>query len=111
MKLLASATLAAACGLMAASMTHAAGVDADAAQALMRKSDCFKCHAIDKKKDGTPYKEVAKKYKGKADAEDKLYKHLTTKPMVEMDGKKEEHKVLKGEPAEIKNVIGWILSL
>jgi cytochrome c len=88
-----------------------AAVDAEAAQALLKKNDCTKCHAIDKKKDGTPYKEVAKKYKGKPDAEDTLIKHLTTKPMVEVDGKKEEHKVIKADPAELKNLVQWILSL
>lgn len=104
-------TLTVACGLMTASMANAA-VDADAAQALLKKSDCFKCHAVDKKKDGPPYKEVAKKYKGKADAEDKLTKHITTSPMVEIDGKKEEHKSIKSkDAAEIKNVVQWILSL
>jgi len=103
--------LAAACGLAIASFAHAA-VDADAAQALLKKSDCFKCHAIDKKKDGPAYKEVSKKYKGKADAEDKLTKHITTSPMVEIDGKKEEHKSIKSkDPAEIKNVVDYILSL
>ena len=90
----------------------ALAVDADAAQALMKKSDCFKCHALDKKKDGPAYKEVAKKYKGKADGEDKLIKHMTTKPMIEIDGKKEEHKALKStDAAEVKNVADWILSL
>jgi len=109
MKILSSMLVAA--GLMTASFANAA-VDADAAQALLKKSDCFKCHAIDKKKDGTPYKEVAKKYKGKADAEDKLTKHITTAPMVEIDGKKEEHKQIKSkDPAEIKNIVQWILSL
>ena len=109
MKILASLMVAG--GLMTASFANAA-VDADAAQALLKKSDCFKCHAIDKKKDGTPYKEVAKKYKGKADAEDKLTKHITMKPMVEIDGKKEEHKSVKTkDAAEIKNMVQWILSL
>ncbi len=103
-------TLAAACGLMTASLANAA-VDADAAQALLKKSDCFKCHSVDKKKDGPAFKEVAKKYKGKADAEDKLVKHVTTKPMIEIDGKKEEHKAVKtSDPAEIKNAVQWILS-
>ena len=89
-----------------------AAVDAEAAQALLKKSDCFKCHAIDKKKDGPPYKEVAKKHKGKADAEDKLFKHMTTTPMVEIDGKKEEHKSIKSkDKAEITNTVQWILSL
>jgi cytochrome c len=104
-------TLAAACGLMAASIANAA-VDADAAQSLLKKSDCFKCHAIDKKKDGPAFKEVAKKMKGKPDAEDKLVKHITTGPMIEIDGKKEEHKKIKStDAAEIKNVVQYILSL
>ena len=109
MRILLSLTLA--CGLLAASLAQAA-VDADAAQATLKKSDCFKCHAVDKKKDGPPFKETAKKYKGKADAEDKLTKHVTTSPMVEIDGKKEEHKALKTkDAAEIKNAVQWILSL
>ena len=108
MRILATLTLT--CGLMAASIANAA-VDADAAQALLKKSDCFKCHAIDKKKDGPSFKETAKKYKGKADAEDKLVKHVTTKPMIEIDGKKEEHKAIKStDAAEIKNAVHFILS-
>jgi cytochrome c len=104
-------TLAVAGGLMSASIANAA-VDADAAQALLKKSDCFKCHAMDKKKDGPAFKEVSKKYKGKADGEDKLTKHITSGPMIEMDGKKEEHKVIKTkDAAEIKNVVQYILSL
>src|SRR5690349_6232574 len=88
-----------------------AAVDPDAAQALAKKSECFKCHAIDKKKDGTPYREVAKKYKGKGDAEDKLIKHITTKPLVEIDGKKEEHRAVKSTDAgEIRNLVQWILA-
>lgn len=88
-----------------------AEVDADAAQALMKKSNCSKCHALDKKKDGTPYKETAKNYKGKPDAEQKLYIHLTTNPMVEVEGKKEEHTSLKTKKeADVRNVVRWILS-
>lgn len=104
-------TLLMACGLMTASFAYAA-VDADAAQALLKKSDCMKCHALDKKKDGPAYKEVSKKYKGKADAEDKVTKHITLSPMIEIDGKKEEHKAIKSkDAAEIKNAVQWILSL
>jgi cytochrome c len=91
--------------------TSTAAIDPDAAQALAKKSDCFKCHAIDKKKDGTPYREVARKYKGKGDAEDKLIKHITTRPMVEIDGKKEEHRSVKSsDAAEIRNLVQWILA-
>lgn len=90
---------------------QANAIDADAAQSLAKKSDCFKCHAIDKKKDGPPYKEIASKNKGKPEAPDKLFKHLTTNPKVKVDGKEEEHTTLKTKnEAEIRNVIAWILS-
>jgi cytochrome c len=107
MKLL--TTLAMAAGLMAAS---GAGLANDAAQATLKKSDCLKCHAVDKKKTGPAFKEVAKKYKSKGDAEAALTKHMTSTPMIEVDGQKEEHKPLKTkDAAEIKNVAQWILSL
>lgn len=85
--------------------------DADAAKALLKKNDCFKCHALDKKKDGPSYKEIASKRKGEAGAADKLFKHMTTAPMVEVEGKKEEHKKIKGTDEQINNLIGWILTL
>ena len=96
---------------MASSGAGAAAVDSDAAQALMKKSNCSKCHALDKMKDGTPYQETAKKYRGKADAEQKLYVHLTTNPKVKVEGKEEEHANLKTkEEADVRNVVRWILS-
>lgn len=86
-------------------------MDEAAAESLARKSGCFKCHAIEKKKDGPPYKEIAAKWKGKADAEQKLTTHVTTAPKVKIEGKEEEHEQLKSkDPAEVKNVVQWILS-
>lgn len=98
-------------GLALSAPVSAAEVDGDAAQALMKKSGCFKCHAVDKKKDGPPYKEVAAKYKDKPDAEQKLFTHATTNPKVKIDGKEETHESLKTkDEAQIRNVIKWILS-
>jgi cytochrome c len=86
-------------------------VDEDAAQALAKKSNCTKCHSVDKKKDGPSFKETAAKYKGKPDAEQKLYTHLTTSPKVKVEGKEEEHVSPKTkDEAEIKNLIAYILS-
>ena len=103
-------TLFVACGLMTVSIANAA-VDADAAQALVKESGCLTCHSVDKKKMATSFKDVAKKYKGVADAQDKLIKHVTMKPTVELDGEKMEHKALKSsDPAAVKNVVQWILS-
>jgi cytochrome c len=94
-----------------AGMARAADVDADAAEALAKKSGCLKCHSIDKKKDAPSYKSIAAKYKGKADAEQKLYTHLTTHPKVKVDGKEETHDSLKTkDEAEIRNVVRWVLS-
>jgi cytochrome c len=88
-----------------------AAVDAAAAEALMKKSGCFKCHSVTAKKDGPSYKSTAEKLRGKPDAEAELYKHLTTHPTIKIDGKEEKHESLKTtNDAEIKNVIQFILS-
>jgi cytochrome c len=90
---------------------QAQSADPGAAEALMKKSGCFKCHSISAKKDGPSYKSVAEKYKGKADAEKTLYTHLTTNPTIRVDGKEERHESLKTKnDAEIKNVIQFVLS-
>ena len=87
-------------------------LDEAAAQALMKKSNCFKCHSIDKKKVGTAFKEIAKKYQDKAEAEQKLYTHLTTNTKVKIDGKEEQHEPLKTKnEADIRSVVQWILAL
>lgn len=99
------------CGLFAAGLACAADVDAGAAEALAKKSGCLKCHALSAKKDGPSFKETAGKYKGKADAEQKLYTHLTTNPKVKIDDKEEQHESPKTKnEAEIRNLVGWILS-
>lgn len=91
--------------------TPSFAVDEDAAMALAKKDKCTKCHSVDKKKEGPPFKETAAKYKGKADAEAKLITHLTTSPKVKVDGKEEEHANVKSaSDAELKNLIAYILS-
>lgn len=90
-----------------------AAVDEAAAKALAKSNDCFKCHAVDKDKKGPSYHKVATKYKGKADGEDKIIKNITTGPKVKLDdGKEEEHKIIDTkDPAQLKNLAQWILSL
>lgn len=94
-------------------LTHGAlaGVDEEEAIALAKKSDCFKCHSVETKKEGPAYRDVAKKYKGKPDAEDKLFTHVTTAPIVKVDGVEEEHQIVKTRKKDaILNLIRWILS-
>ncbi len=105
------ATVVALGAVLALGAAPVARADDAAVESLMKKSNCFKCHAVDKKKDGPSFKETAAKYKGKADAEAKLYTHLTTNPKVKIDGKEEEHDSLKTkDDAQIREVIRWILA-
>lgn len=93
--------------------SQASAFDEDAAKALAKKNDCFKCHAIDKSKKGPSYKKVAEKYRGKPDAQSKLITNFTTEPMVKLsDGKEEKHKIIDTKDMnEMKNLADWILSL
>ena len=97
--------------LASLSPAHAA-VDADAAQALLKKNDCTKCHAVDKTKKGPSWKKVAAKYKGKADGQEKAIKNMTTGSKVKLeDGTEEEHKIIDTkDPAALKNLADWILA-
>ena len=56
--------------------TAAAAQDVAQAEALLKKSGCMKCHAVSAKKEGPSFKDVASRYKGKADAEERLLEKL-----------------------------------
>lgn len=93
---------------------HAA-VDEAAAQALLKQNNCLRCHSIEKEKQGPPFVKVAEKYRGRADAEEKLVYHLTSGEKAKFhDGHEEEHKIVKTSPAndpeQIKNLVQWILA-
>jgi cytochrome c len=108
MKLLTKTSLlaiAAAAGL-GISMSAFAEPDADAAQKLTKSSGCTKCHTVDKAKKGPSFQKVAAKYKGKADAEQKLTTHLTTSPKVKFPDGTEDTK----DPKQLKNLVQWILA-
>ncbi len=89
-----------------------AAVDEEAAKALAKRNDCFKCHAVDKTKKGPSYKKIAAKYKGKADGEEKAIKNMTEGKKVKLeDGSEEDHKIIDTkDQAELKNLAQWILS-
>jgi len=91
----------------------APALDAVSAEALMKDSGCNKCHAIDKRKDGPAYRDVAAKYSGKPDAETTVMHHVTSGEKVKFDdGHEETHKKVKAKDAsETKNLVHWILSL
>lgn len=88
-------------------------VDVEAAKVLARQSDCFKCHAATKKKDGPSFHETAVKYKGKPEAVERLTIHITSGEKAKFeDGHEEDHPIIKTkDKAKIKNLVEWILSL
>jgi cytochrome c len=106
--LLAGSLLLALAGLAPA---HAA-IDEAAAQALAKKNDCFKCHAIDKTKKGPSYKKIAAKYQEKKLVEQDAIKQMTEGKKVKLeDGTEEDHKIIDTkDPKELKNLAQWILS-
>lgn len=98
------------------SVSAMAEPDAEAAKALARQNNCFKCHSVEKEKDGPAWKKVAADFKGKPDAEERLIQHLTTGEKAKFpDGHEEEHKIIQTSPPkdmnQIKNLVDWILSL
>jgi cytochrome c len=100
-------------GLVAAGPATAQQPDAEAAQALAKRNDCFKCHAIDKTKKGPAYKRIASRLRTKPDAVEVIVEHITSGRMVELeDGSHEKHKVVDtADPAALENLARWILSL
>jgi cytochrome c len=77
-----------------------AGV-AQASADLAQKSGCMTCHAVDTKKMGPSFKDVAKKYKGNASAEADLVTKLKS-------GK--GHPAVKTSDEDTKTLVKWVLS-
>lgn len=87
--------LAAAAALMSAGM-------ASAQEDLAKASGCMNCHAVDTKKIGPSFKDVAAKYKGKADAEATLTAKIS-------DAK--GHPQTKAKPDDVGKLVKWVLSM
>jgi cytochrome c len=88
-------------------------VNSVAAKKLARTDHCLRCHAVDRKKEGPSYQAIAYKYKGQADAQDKLVKHITSgEDRVKLsDGHEETHKFDKTTDInKINNLVSWILA-
>jgi cytochrome c551/c552 len=60
-----------------ASEVQAAVLSDEDGQALLKKNNCFACHAMDKKQVGPGFRDVATKYRGQADAEAALIAKVT----------------------------------
>jgi len=84
-----------------ASMAALAGNSAVASEALAKSSGCLNCHAVDTKKMGPSFKEIAAKYKGKPDAEATLVAKLSAS---------KDHPEVKAKPEDVKTLVKWVLA-
>jgi cytochrome c len=87
-------------------------VDSPEIARLLRANDCFKCHTVERDKDGPSWASVAAKYRDKADAEERLFRHLTTAPIIDLKGDPEKHKQMDAmQPEEVRKIVRWIVAL
>jgi cytochrome c len=90
-------------GVVAAAALTAAGIAlAAGGEEIAKSSGCLNCHAVDTKKVGPAFKDVAAKYKGKADAEAMLTAKLS--------GAK-GHPEVKAKGADLTTVLKWVLAM
>ena len=97
--------------LLAAGIFIQAG-PANASEAIVKKARCVACHAVDAKRVGPAYKEVAAKYKGDSKAAAQLFDKVRhggagnwgTVPML-------AHPADKISDDDLKAAVAWILSL
>jgi cytochrome c len=75
---------------------------ANAQEALAKSAGCLNCHAVDTKKMGPSFKDVAAKYKGKADAEATLAAKLAAGT---------GHPAVKASPDDLKGILKWVLAM
>jgi cytochrome c len=112
-----SLILAVSAAVVAAGLsTSVLAADEEAAKDLAKQNNCLQCHGIKKDKDGPSFAKTAEKYRGKADAEEALIKHITSGKEVKLaDGSTENHKIVKTIPpkdvAQMKNLVQYILSV
>lgn len=104
-------TLIAGAAFLFVSPVAAQSVDEDAAVALAKKGNCFKCHSVAKAKKAPSYAKIALKYKDKPDAEEVLFLHVTGNPVVKVGDGDENHEAPPTEDdGELRNLIRWILT-
>jgi len=86
--------------VLATGMLATGAVCADSGEELAKSSGCLMCHAVDTKKVGPAYKEVAKKFKGKPRAD--AIAAMRAAPV---------HASLKVSDKDLSEIIEWIQKL
>jgi cytochrome c len=77
---------------------------------MMKRSDCFNCHAVDQKRVGPPLLEIATKYRGKEGAFDASVERVL-KGSTGAWGKIPMIPHSQHTPEEVREMVGWVYSL
>ncbi len=88
---------------------QAAGDEAGV-QNLLNENGCLNCHDVAKTKVARSYKKIAAERKGKPGAEAAITKHLTQPNTVKVGEDMVDHPQVEADPAQVKNLVKWILS-
>ncbi len=80
---------------------------AGSAEDIIAKEKCNKCHTEKTTKKGPSWASLAVKYKGNADAPDKLFKELKAGGKM---GDEDDHKKVVASDADIKAIVAIVLS-
>ena len=94
---------------LAAATIMVATPPANASEAIVKKARCVACHAVDQKRVGPAYKDVAAKYKGDKTAEAKLIEKVQ-KGGVGAWGQVPMPPNPQVNAAEAKTLVAWVLA-
>ena len=90
------------CAAVAASLAVAGVANAAGEEDLAKSSGCLNCHAVDTKKMGPSFKDIAAKYKGKADAAAGIVANIKAA---------KGHPAVKASEADTATLVKWILAM
>lgn len=85
----------------------------DQVKAVLRKSNCFKCHSEteNKAKDAPSFQEINADVKGRSNVEQRFTRRVTTRTKAEVKNKEVDHEPLKTkDDTEIRAVVQWIMT-
>jgi cytochrome c len=77
------------------------------AEDIIAKEKCNKCHTATTTKKGPSWASVAEKYKGNADAANKIFNELKAGGKI---GDEDDHKKVAASDADIKAIVAIVLS-
>jgi cytochrome c len=73
-----------------------------AQEALAKAGGCLNCHAVDGKKIGPSFKDIAAKHKGEADAQAKLVAKISAA---------KDHPEVKAKGDDLAKIVKWVLAM